>query len=326
MKNIRWGIIGVGDVTEKKSGPAFQKAEGSALVAVMRRSADKAEDYAKRHGVPKWYSDADALINDAEVDAVYIATPTSSHKDYVVEVAAAGKPVFVEKPMALNTAECEEMIHACQTAGVPLFVAYYRRKLPRFEKMRQLIQSGAIGTPRVITVRHFSKEEKMPGQLWKVDPKINGGGIFVDTQAHALDWMDYTFGPVQSVQGVALNQGGTHSAEDLVSYSFTFDRGVIANGICAYSTAHEEESVTVYGNKGTISMGFFRASPVSLITANGEELFDIPDLPHVHQPLVQSIVNELLGKGKSPSTGETALRTTRVIDEVLERFRKQQQT
>src|SRR5687768_17696565 len=124
MKPIRWGIIGCGDVTEVKSGPALQNAEHSRLVAVMRRTGSLARDYAERHGVPRWYDDADALIGDPEVDAVYVATPPDSHKDYTLRAARAGKPVYVEKPMALNFAECQAMVQACRDAGVPLFVAF----------------------------------------------------------------------------------------------------------------------------------------------------------------------------------------------------------
>ena len=145
MSLIRWGIIGCGDVTEKKSGPAFQKADNSELIAVMRRNGKLAEDYAKRNNVPKWYNDAKALINDPDVDAVYIATPPSSHMKYTFEVAEAGKPVYVEKPMGLNYSECLQMIEACDGAGVPLFVAYYRRALPTFLKIKSLIEEKAIG-------------------------------------------------------------------------------------------------------------------------------------------------------------------------------------
>lgn len=317
MRTIRWGIIGVGDVTEVKSGPALQKAQHSRLTAVMRRSADKAEDYARRHGVPRWYSDADALIADEDVDAVYIATPPSSHMAYTLKVAAAGKPVFVEKPMALTLGECQQMIDACERAGVPLFVAYYRRKLPRFEKLRELIQGGAIGTPRMAVVRHFLPEGKLPGQAWKVDPSINGGGYFVDMQAHALDWLDHTFGPVKRAAGFALNQAGTYAAEDAVSLSLEFGNGLLASGVYAYSTAQQEESVTVYGSKGSVSMGFFRPSPIHLHNETGQQVIDLPDPPHVHQPLVQTIVNELNGGQPSPSTGRSALRTTRLIEDIL---------
>ena len=107
---INWGIIGCGKVTEVKSGPAFNLANNSKLVAVMRRTGKLAEDYAYRHNVPKWYDNANDLINDPEVDAVYVATPPASHKDYALAVADANKIVYVEKPMALNYSECLEMI------------------------------------------------------------------------------------------------------------------------------------------------------------------------------------------------------------------------
>jgi 1,5-anhydro-D-fructose reductase (1,5-anhydro-D-mannitol-forming) len=321
-KIIRWGIIGCGDVTEVKSGPGFQNAYGSALVAVMRRDAAKAEDYARRHKIPRWYADADALIADREVDAIYIATPPSSHKEYVLKAARAGKPILVEKPMALSTAECETMIAACGEARVPLRVAYYRRKLPRFEKMRELIQSGAIGEPRAIAVRQFQRPDAPLPQPWKIDSATNGGGLFVDMQTHTLDWLHHVFGPVLEAYGVAVNAAQIHGAEDTVSYSLLFKNGMVASGIFAYTIARAEESVTVYGSEGEVSMSFFVPSGnLRLIHKSGEEIIRLPDPPHVHQPLIQTFVNELNGGSILESTGETALEVTRVIDNILCKYR-----
>src|SRR3954454_8380540 len=142
---IGWGIIGCGDVTEVKSGPAFNQIENSRLVAVMRRDGEKARDYAARHGVPFWSGDADEVIHHPEVNAVYVATPPGSHLEYALKVCAAGKPAYVEKPMARNASECAAMVEAFEHAGLPLFVAYYRRALPRFLKVKELIESGRIG-------------------------------------------------------------------------------------------------------------------------------------------------------------------------------------
>jgi predicted dehydrogenase len=320
-ETVRWGIIGCGDVTEVKSGPAFQKADGSSLVAVMRRDADRAADYARRHNVPRWYSDADALIADNEVDAIYVATPPSTHKEFVLKAAAAGKPVLVEKPMALSVAECEAMTAACVKAQVPLRVAYYRRKLPRFEKMRALIDGGIIGEPRAVAVRHFMKQGTRPAQAWKIDPALNGGGLFVDMQAHTLDWLHSVFGPVREIGGVAVNAARTYAAEDTVSCSLLFANGVVASGLFAYAIARDEESVTVYGSMGEVSMGFFRPSEVRLRLGDVEQQFELPDPPHVHQPLIQAYVNELRGGPALDSSGETALETTRVIDEILRQYR-----
>ena len=207
---IRWGIIGCGSVTEVKSGPALQRAEGSALVAVMRRDGEKARDYAERHGVAKWGTDARALIHDPEVDAVYIATPPAFHADYAVQVAQAGKPVYVEKPMGCTVADCRRMLAACRQAGVPLFVAYYRRALPRFLQVKALLDAGAIGAVRGVIVRMIrpAKAEDADAGNWRVDPTLAGGGYFFDLGSHMLDLLDFLLGPIAAVQGTAVNQAG----------------------------------------------------------------------------------------------------------------------
>ena len=195
MKIIRWGIIGCGNVTEVKSGPGFQLAKNSLLVAVMRRNGELAKDYAIRHNIPKWYDNAEELINDPDVDAVYIATPPAFHKEYTLKCALAGKPVYVEKPMARNFEECTAMIQACENAGVPLFVAYYRRALDRFNKVKELIESGEIGEVRFVTVILYKKLvqiDSKSGELpWRVIPEISGGGEFMDLASHTLDVLDY---------------------------------------------------------------------------------------------------------------------------------------
>src|SRR5215207_5626414 len=185
MKTIRWGIIGCGNVTEVKSGPGLYKATNSTLVAVMRRNGALAEDYARRHNVARWTDDADAIIEADDIDIVYVATAPDTHNDYTLRCAAAGKPVFVEKPMARTKAECDAMIAACEKAGVPLWVAYYRRALPRFVAMRELLASNAIGDVRMVISRQFRKyrppTDAHPGSPpWRVDPAQAGGGYFVD--------------------------------------------------------------------------------------------------------------------------------------------------
>jgi predicted dehydrogenase len=160
MKNVRWGIIGCGDVTEVKSGPAFQLVENSELIGVMRRNEDLAKDYAKRHNVAKWYGNAELLINDPDINAIYIATPPSSHMEYAIDAISAGKPVYVEKPMAMSYEESRKMIAASKNSNVKLFVAYYRRALPRFLKVKSIIESGIIGKIKFINVRYYEMQRK----------------------------------------------------------------------------------------------------------------------------------------------------------------------
>lgn len=317
MATVRWGIIGCGDVCEVKSGPALYRARDSALSAVMRRDTAKAADFARRHRVARWYGDADALIADPEVDAVYIATPPNSHADYTRRAAAAGKHVLVEKPMAMSVAECTDMIAACETAGVNLYVAYYRRALPRFEQLRELAQDGTLGPIRVVSVNHFWSPSDQPGSTWRLDPAVNGGGIFVDTQCHTLDWLGYVFGQPLTAAGVGLRQAGAYPAEDAVGATLSYSGGVLAGFTCSYVADRFEESVTLIGDRGRAEMSFFSHSPISLEIGGSQRTIDVPDPQHVHQPLVQQIVDHLNGGPRPAGQPEAGLQANRVLAQIL---------
>jgi predicted dehydrogenase len=322
MRTICWGIIGCGDVTEVKSGPGFQKANNSKLVAVMRRKGDLAKDYAQRHNVPKWYDNAEALIHDSEVNALYIATPPDSHKEYTLLAAQAGKPVYVEKPMALNSEECRMMIDACKIAGIPLFVAYYRRALERFLKIKELLDSGIIGEIRFVNILFYQPnsidpEKELP---WRVHPESAGGGLFIDLASHLLDFLDYILGPITSVQGFASNQLRLYRAEDIVSGAFVFQSGVQGIGTWCFSGFQKFDCTEIVGDRGKISFSTFDAQPIRLTTQNKTAEFSIEYPPHIQQPLIQIVVDELNGVGKSPSTGETALRTTWVMEQMSKNY------
>jgi predicted dehydrogenase len=322
MNTVRWGIIGCGEVTEVKSGPGFQKALGSQLVAVMRRNGALAADYAQRHGVPRWYDDADKLIGDPEVDAIYIATPPSTHKDYVLRCAAAGKPVLVEKPMAISHAECVDMEAACKAAGVPLFVAYYRRALPRYLKIKELVDSGAIGTVRMVSTRFQRpplERDSDPSQFWRIDPVLAGGGHFIDMAGHAIDFLDYVLGPISEVTGFKANQAGLYAAEDIVSGCFRFASGVQGTGQWCYTVAEQLDLTEIIGTRGSVRFTIFDDSPIELFADGKTESFAIANPPHVHQPYIQTVVDSLLGKGTSPSDGITGARASWVMDRLLGR-------
>jgi len=319
---IRWGLIGCGAVTEVKSGPGFQNAADSSLVAVMRRDAAKAEDYAHRHNVPRWYADADALINDREVDVVSIATPPSTHMELALKVCAACKPTLVEKPMALSHDQCTRMIEAFASAGVPLFVAYYRRALPRFVKIKSLIDESKIGRVLAVNIAHRLLPAKVdPANLpWRFRPEIAGGGLFVDLGSHTLDIIDFLLGPIERVDGYAKNRGGPYAVEDAVVMAFELASGVLGAGSWHFNAHEPLDRVEIAGTHGEISFSTFGDSPIQLTTCDDVMSFPISNPKAIQQPLIQSIVDELHGRGHCPSTGETASRTSWAMDQVLQPY------
>lgn len=323
---INWGIIGVGDVTEIKSGPAFYKIEHSNLVAVMRRNAEKAEDYARRHKVPRWYSKASDLINDDNVDAVYIATPPDSHAGYAIETMRAGKPVYVEKPMAKNYAECAEMLKVSRETGIPIWVAYYRRALPAFIKAKELIESGEIGKPLMVNIKLYKKAEERTQNLnemnWRISPEISGGGHFFDLASHQFDYLDFVLGKVTEVQGQAVNLAGLYPAEDTVSGTWKHESGVVGSGSWCFVVDENSETdiIEFIGEKGKITLPCFTHGNLILTTEDGETQMGFTNPEHISQNLVQQVVDELRGVGKCVSTGESAARSSWVLDEMVKEY------
>lgn len=323
LSEVRWGIIGCGDVTEVKSGPAFQKVNNSKLVAVMRRNGDLAKDYAARHNVPKWYDSADELINDPDVNAIYIATPPAFHKEYGLKAIAAGKPVYIEKPMALNFSECKEIIESSEKANVPLFVAYYRRALPRFIKIKEIINSGVLGEIRLVSTKHFrpvGSEGDQVNPPWRIQPHLSGGGLFFDLGSHTLDILDFLLGPITEVKGFSSNQNGLYKAEDIVTGTYKFKSGV--HGICSwcFSAYDRLDSNEIIGSKGKLEFATFGDDPIKLTTVSSGQEWTIENPLHIQQPLIQTIVEELTGNGTCPSTGTTAAQTNWVMDELVKDY------
>jgi predicted dehydrogenase len=328
MDKIRWGMIGCGDVTEVKSGPAFNRIEHSILAAVMARTGEKARDYAQRHGVPAWYERADALIHDPQVNAIYIATPPDAHCEYTLMAAAAGKPVYVEKPMARTHAECLRMIEACKKAGVGLYVAYYRRCLPLYLKVKELVAGGAVGDVRLVSVRLLHSFHPGDRDLpWRVRPEISGGGHFYDLGAHQLDYLDDLLGPVTASAGQAANQAGLYPAEDAVTGSWMHQSGVLGSGVWCFTTAHAQQTdhTEIIGSRGRLVFSFFETQPLRLETDQGVEEFDFKRQDPIQEPLIQTVVNALRGVGTCPSTGESAARTNAVMENLVASYNSKSQ-
>ncbi|MEJ2902689.1 Gfo/Idh/MocA family oxidoreductase [Pedobacter panaciterrae] len=319
MKEIKWGIIGCGDVTEVKSGPAFNKVPNSSLVAVMRRDVAKARDYASRHNVPAWYDNAEKLINDPEVNAVYIATPPLQHEEYTLLSLAAGKPVYVEKPMTLNTESALRMKNAAINFNVKLCVAHYRREQPIFLKVKQLLSDKVIGDIRFVQLQMLQSPAHnliaSTDTNWRLDPSISGGGLFHDLAPHQLDLMIYYFGKVSSSSGISVNQSKEYSADDLVTGQILFENGVVFNGTWCFtvSEADKKDICEITGSTGKISFPVF-GNKITLKKDGYEEEFIFEALQHVQQPMIERVTAYFLGKGDNPCSAEQAILSMELMD------------
>lgn len=313
-------------MTELKSGPAFQKVTGSELVAVMRRNAALASDYAQRHGVSSWYADASELINDPEVNAVYVATPPDTHAFYAIQTMKAGKPVYVEKPMARTFAECEEMIRVSEETGQPLYVAYYRRTLPGFLQVKELIEGGEIGRVLAVNMRlhkAFGELDRFPEkQSWHVKPHISGAGHFYDLASHQFDYLDFLFGPVTLVKGEAQNVAGFYEAEDTVSAVFAFASGVTGTGSWSFvvDKGAEEDVIEVTGTEGKIVLSCFDKKPVTLIKGNEVISMEFHNPENISYNLVEQVTHALQGTAECVSTMYSATRTSWVLEEIVKDY------
>ncbi|MFB9058234.1 Gfo/Idh/MocA family protein [Mariniflexile ostreae] len=321
-KVYKWGIIGCGNVTELKSGPAYQKTEGFELHGVMRRDFEKAQDYALRHAIPKVYQQAEDLINAPEIDAVYIATPPDSHGYYALKVAAAGKICCIEKPMAPTYKECVEINNAFEAKNIPLFVAYYRRSLPRFENVKSWVDNNKIGELRHINW-HLSKPanaiDLSKNYNWRTDAKIAYGGYFDDLASHGIDLFGHLLGPITEARGMAINQQGLYTAMDAVTGHWVHENGVTGSGSWNFGTAKREDQVEIYGSKGKIRFSVFDEAPIELETEGQKESVVIENPKHIQQFHVQNMKAHLSKRIVHPSTGKTAMHTSWVLDRILGR-------
>ena len=324
MKQINWGFIGCGEVTEKKSGPAFNEVEGSQVVAVMSRSENKARSYAERHHIRKWYTDAQELIDDPDVNAIYIATPPSSHATFAIMAMRAGKPVYIEKPLAASYNDCIRINRISEQTGVPCFVAYYRRYLPYFQKVKEIIENGTIGKVINIQIRFsvpprdldYKNEKELP---WRLQPDIAGGGYFYDLAPHQIDLLQNIFGVITRAHGYPANRAHLYKAEDTVSACFFFENGVTGSGSWCF-VVHEsakEDRIEVIGDKGSLSFSVFTYEPIVLITSEGKQSITVPNPSYVQLPMIKHVIEHLQGIGHCDCTSTSATPVNWVLDRVL---------
>ena len=316
MEKICWGIIGCGNVTEVKSGPAFNKVEHSSLMAVSRRDPDKLADYVKRHHIPLSFTNALDLIQSEKINAIYIATPPDVREAYAIEAMQLGKPVYLEKPMALNLAACKRLKSVSEKLGIKLSVAHYRRNLPLFMEVKNILEQGDIGAIKEVQITMLKKTDKAAKDPsnWRVDPSIAGGGYFYDLAPHQIDLVFYFFGKPKSFTGMSTNKAGLYKAEDFVQGTIELENGIVCKGLWDFSIDGEEkDEFLIIGEKGTIRFPVFGL--FIEVESNGQVKtipFEAPE--HNQQNHIQAVVNYFLNKGENPCSAEDAILSMEVME------------
>lgn len=320
---LRWGIIGCGDVTEIKSGPAYKLTDGFKLSAVMRRNHDKLQDYAKRHNIDKSYTDATELIYDDEIDAVYIATPPDTHMHYALKVAEAGKPCCIEKPLSPSYKESLIISDYFKSKNIPLFVAYYRRSLPRFEQVKTWLENKSIGDIRHINwqLNCVPSELDLSGNYnWRTDPKVAEGGYFEDLASHGIDLFTFLLGDIKEVSGVSLNQQNLYLAKDAFSACWLHKGDITGSGSWNFGCDRNVDRVEIFGSKGKIQFSILEENTLVLDTKDNQEEIFIENPTNVQLYHVENMKRQLFEDNYNhPSNGLTATHTSWVMDKILGR-------
>jgi predicted dehydrogenase len=319
QKTINWGIIGCGNVTEVKSGPAFSKVSHSKLMAVMRRDAAKAADYAKRHNVPRWYSNASDLMDDPEINAIYIATPPKQHEEYALAALNRGKFVYIEKPVTTDVLSCSRMIEAVQKTKGKLVVAHYRRAVPMFQYIKRVVEDGRLGKIKSIQLRMFQPHNNeliaSAEANWRVIPELSGGGYFYDLAPHQLDFLQFVFGTPIRYHGLAVHQSKYYPAEDVVSGMIEYPHDIIFNGQWHFDMpdSRKEDICLIIGEGGSIEFPFF-GNTVKITTSFKDEIIPFEHPTHIQQPMIEKVVRYFLGEEENPCTVEEAMASLRVME------------
>ncbi|RYF87162.1 MAG: Gfo/Idh/MocA family oxidoreductase, partial [Chitinophagaceae bacterium] len=268
-----------------------------------------------------YYTSAAELINDPEVNAIYVATPPNTHEAFTLAAMAARKPVYVEKPMALNQQEAYNMMQFSRQSGIKLCIAHYRRQQPYFKKAKEILQSGTLGTIMNVSLKFYrqpldAQQISQPKTQWRLQPSISGGGLFHDLAPHQLDLLLYFFGKPLAATGFASRHSRLYNADDTVSGHAVFENNIHFTGNWCFSVSEGEDTdeCVILGSKGSIKLSVFNQQQLIINTNGDEQTIVFNALPHVQQPMIAAVVQYFLGNGKNPCDAEQGYEVMKLID------------
>ncbi len=315
MQTLNWGLIGAGDIARKRIAPALRDLPNCELTAVSRQRAELAAEFAAEFGVRKWFADWRDLVADEEIEAVYIATPVYLHKEQTTTAANAGKHVLCEKPLAMNPAECDEMIEVCRVNNVKLGVAYYRRFYPAIKRIKQVIQSGEIGkivVAQMNAFEYFDPAADNP-RRWLLEKSKSGGGPMMDFGCHRIEVLTDLFGKITDTQSIVANVEFEREVEDTAAAIFQFETGTGANLTVTHAASEPKDTLDIFGTNGSIHIAVLNRGELKITTKNGGRTEHHPPHQNVHQPLIADFTDALLNNREPLPNGETGKNVAQIV-------------
>jgi len=306
MNAVSFGLIGCGDIARKRVAPALRDLLNCELVAISRSQSSLAASFASEFGAKRWYPEWRDLLNDKEIQAVYIATPLHLHVEQTITAAEAGKHVLCEKPMGLNVAECDRMIQACRRNKVTLGIAYYRHFYPVVRRMKEIIASGEVGTPLIAQVNAFEWFDPPPShpRAWLLNKEQSGGGPMFDFGCHRIEVLLDLFGDIRDVKAIASNRFFGREVEDVAVASFQFEQGTCATLTVAHSVREPQDTFDVFGSKGSLHVSVLNEGSLRVVSEAGERTELHPSAANIHQPLIEDFAAAILEQRQPVVTGE----------------------
>ncbi len=318
MKQLGWGLIGCGDIAQKRIAPAIRDSTSSELIAVNRAQSELAAAFAKQFGARRWYLDWKKLLRDEEIDAVYIATPVHLHAEQAIAAAEAGKHVLCEKPMAMNLRECDQMIEACRSNKVKLGIAYYRHFYPVVERLKAIIKSGEVGAPVLAQINAFEQFNPAADdpRSWLLKKDLAGGGPMFDFGCHRIEVLANLFGPIVEVKAITANVVFNRQVEDTAAALFRFARGACALLSVSHAAAEAKDSLHIFGSLGSIRVSILNEGKIRVTGKLGERYESYPPHTNLHAPLIENFVKAVLTDHEPAVSGETG-RAVALIEEKI---------
>lgn len=318
MAIVNWGVIGCGDIAQRRVVPALLSLPNCSLVAIARSRAEMAESFANQFGIKKWHATWQALLSDKEIDVVYIATPVYLHAEQTIAAAEAGKDVLCEKPMATNVKECEAMIAACRANEVKLGIAYYRHFYPVIQRIKSIISSGEIGKPVLVQINAFEWFDPQPShpRYWLLKRALAGGGPMFDFGCHRIEALINIFGPARKVTSLISSVALNHEVEDTAAALIQFESGTCAVLSVTHAASEPRDTLDVFGTKGSIHVPILNGGEMGLKTSSNDRIESHPPAHNIHQPLIEDFVAAVLTDREPAVSGETGLRVARIEEQI----------